>query len=153
MRKHLGALFVLPLLLGALLAGVKWKQMHPTPTQLDLQERAHLRKATRVEIWNPTYRGQVPINEFKEALNEFYLLKGDNTKLKNATIPAQQSIFIIKGGDSVGKEELAMIGVSPLGYYISFGNFDSHRTRIDRSLRPATQRRFKKLIEENMSTN
>ena len=50
MNKRLGALFVLPLLLGVLLGGIKWKQLHPTPTQFDLQERAHLIKARRVEL-------------------------------------------------------------------------------------------------------
>lgn len=57
----------LPLLLGALLGGAKWKQMHPTPTKLDLQARAHSREARIVELVEAVNCGRCPLVHSKRA--------------------------------------------------------------------------------------
>lgn len=146
-------MLALPLVLGVLLGAAKWKQLHPTPTPLDLQERALLRKAVKVEIWNPTHRGQVPIDEFKKALDDFYLIEDDASRAPfNPTgTPPDQIAFavMLKSSDNTSKA-VAMIAVSPLGYYDTIRDFGSQRPRFARSLHPVTQRRFKKLIEENL---
>ena len=72
-------LLVLPLLLGALLGGAKWKQMHPTPTRFDLQERAFLREAKFVDVNVEGKKIDLPSDEFKATLDDFYLIDlGDN---------------------------------------------------------------------------
>ncbi len=147
-------LLALPLVLAALIGGAKWKQMHPIATKLDLQERAILSKAEKVEIWNPTYRGQVPVAEFKEALGDFYLIEDDASRARfNSTeTPPDQIAFavMLKSSDNTSKA-VAMIGVFPLGYYDTLRNAGSARPRFARSLHPVTQRRLQKLVEENIS--
>ncbi len=140
-------LLMLPLLLGAVIGVAKWKQLHPTPTKLDLQERALLSKAAKVEIWNPTYAGQIPVEEFKETLNEFYLIENDVSDVT----PPDQIVFMVMlhPSDHVSKS-VAMIGVSPIGYYV-LRDTNSQRPLSVRSLHPVTRRRLEKLIEENIS--
>ena len=143
------ALLLIPLVLGALIGGAKWKQLHPTPTQFDLQERALLSKAAKVGIWNPTHRGQVPVDEFKETLDEFYLIEDDGS---DVTPPDQIVFMVMLHSSDDASKSVAMIGVSPLGYYV-LRDTDSQRPLSVRSLHPVTRRRLEKLIEENISIN
>ena len=75
-RKFLrwGVLLLLPLALGTSLGGVKWKQLHPTPTQLDLQERNFLRKAKFLDVYVGGQKIKLSPNEFKTTLDDFYLI-------------------------------------------------------------------------------
>ena len=96
-------LFTLPLVLGALVGGAKWKQMHPAPTQFDLQERVRLMKAKRVELYVNGGKTSLPIGEFKVALNEFFLIELKNTDqlvrvgstLKVLQVPASSIVIIV----------------------------------------------------------
>lgn len=148
------ALLSLPLALGALLGGVKWKQLHPTPTRLDLQERAFLGKVEKVEIQNNTYHGEIPVREFKESLNDFYLIDDNKSKPNSVVTPYGQTIFVVTVKPSANVDRSwIMIGISPVGYYQTLHNFSPQQTRSFWPLHPVTQRRLKKLAEENMSAH
>ena len=148
-------LLALPLVLGALLVGAKWKQSHPTPTKLDLQERALLRKTVKVEIWNPDYRAQIPVAEFKEALSDFYLIEDDpsRTQANLAVIPPDQiALFMMLRSSDTPSKAVAIIGVSPFGYYDTIRDSGSQRPRVVRSLHLITQRRLYELVAKYRPT-
>lgn len=152
-----GKLVLLPLAFGALIGGIgsiRWKQLHPAPTMLDLQERSLLSEAVDVKIYNPTYCGQVPVDDFRNALDDFYLPQDDEAKFTDVAPPRQFFFVVTFNRDPNQSESGAVIGVSPLGYYRVLlrehvGRIS--RTGITRPLPPVTRRRFEKLLEESVN--
>ena len=145
-------LLALPLVLGALLGGAKWKQLHPTPTQFDLQERAHLREAKIVELVHGSQVLSLPVDAFKERLNDFYLL-GPVTQSNLPTgasgpvfIPRRYTIRVRKGKGRDEYPYLAEIYLSDassyIGKYPHKAGFEQHEAR----LHPLTERRLRDLI-------
>ena len=145
-------LLALPLLLGALLGGAKWKQMHPTLTQRDLQERAYLEKAVKVEILGTTRRGEIPIGEFKKALDDFYLLDANANPVRAASTASKAPRFMLMplkevvGGRRGELYTMAMIGVASPGTYFSWDGYILGQTLARYSLHPVTQRRLEELV-------
>lgn len=77
MKRKLATL-ALPLLLAALMLGVKWRAEHPTPTKEDLEVRALLKKPppTKVSyrLWSSRYRSKmVSKQEFTKLMDNLYL--------------------------------------------------------------------------------
>ena len=150
------SLLLLPLLLAALLGGVKWKQMHPTPTPLDLQERARLMEAKSVEVDADGRKFVLPTKEFKETLANFYLLEPKVRDVFSATAPyptlAQRRFrrwIIISVKDSKPLPLLAEIHLeSPTSYQGDFSGMERHPTSSGTigSLHPVTQLRLSELI-------
>ncbi len=147
---HRGAFVLLPLLLGALLGGVKWKQLHPTPTQFDLQERAHLREAKIVELVNGGKSVSIPIDEFKATLDEFYLLKrgreADELGTFSGSVPIPRGYAIRLRKSYREPHYLAQIHLSSPAYYT--GTY-LHKSGIEEraaKLHPVTERRLREFI-------
>ncbi len=64
------AYLALPLLLCALVWGVKWRADHPTPTKLDLEVRALMLKASQVEVGLTRHRINPNSRSLKAALSK-----------------------------------------------------------------------------------
>ena len=138
-------LLALPLVLGALLGGAKWKQMHPTATKLDLQERAHLRGA---KIVNLVYKGNyisIPVNEFKTTLDDFYLMNGF-LNYSSSRIPATQTMMIVRR-DKDQSQPLAEIDLDVPASYMAL---KQNRTGSAVALHPITERRLRELVAKHL---
>ena len=157
---HQGALVLLPLLVGALLGGVKWKQLHPTPTQLDLQERARLMKAKRVELRMDGHTVVLPVDEFKATLKDFYLvelkptheimLMGSRYRVITAPIVSLSIVKYPNPCMSLAEIELANPNFY-MGHKTKNGCGDQlNSTQIVKSLHPVTLRRLNELIAKHL---
>ena len=146
-------LLAAPLLLGATLGGVKWKQMHPTPTQRDLQERVHLLGSKKVILIINNQRILLPKAEFDATLTKLYLLDIEEFDAKR---PAQSlSMLRVKPFSktkiivSQGRYKpppLAEIGLDATIPYITRYNLHSGALIEVTALHPVTVRRLRELI-------
>lgn len=72
------AWWALPLMLGGLMWGVKWRADHPTPTKADLRLRALLSKSSQIDVdysqFNQKkYRVKLSNEELKSFVDCFYI--------------------------------------------------------------------------------
>lgn len=137
-------LLALPLLLGALIGGAKWKQLHPTATQRDLAERAHLRKAVLVNMSVDGKYVPIPLDEWKQILDDFYLMKSrdlNGTSWKKATIIAR-----------LDKDKSAPLGTVEISLDTHYSGYYSATTMSHSvALHPATERRLRELVAKYQS--
>lgn len=147
-------MLALPLVLSVLLGAAKWKQMHPTATMIDLQERALLReRGLTIIVFDRDYngyRGEIPLDEFRKVLDDFYLLDDEisDEKINNPMLPGQIGLEVRLKPDGDAGASRVRIGVSPSGYYLQ--NFNSQRPQFSHSLHPTTQHRLKELMDQKM---
>ncbi len=145
---RIGALLLLPLALGALLGGVKWKQLHPTPTFTDLQERARLSKA---KIVNLVYKGNyipIPIDEFKATLNDFYLMDKNSSNYFSSFSASTTQTTIVVRKDEYQSLRLAEI---ELNYPASYLVLKKNGMGSAVPLHPVTVRRLNELVANHTS--
>lgn len=150
-------LLALPLVLGVLLSAAKWKQMHPTATQRDLAERAHMREATIVDVVVGGRSLSLPVDAFKASLDDFYLLGASQSSTlpigvipRSAFVPPptfierQYTIRVRKNRRE--SPYLAEIYLSPnssyVGKYLTKTGIEQHEAR----LHPATERRLREFL-------
>lgn len=134
-------MLALPLVLGVLLGAAKWKQMHPTATQSDLAERAHLREA---KVVNLVYKGNyipIPVDEFKATLDEFYLMD-KFPSYSSPQIPATQTTIVVRK-DKDKSQPLAEISLDVPASYLAVkpNGFGSAAP-----LHPITERRLRDFV-------
>lgn len=144
-------MLALPLVLGVLLGAAKWKQLHPTATQFDLTERAHMRKA---KIVNLVYKGNyisIPVDEFKATLDEFYLMDKSSSRafLSSSQIPATQTTIVIRKD----KDKSMPLAEIDLDAPVSYLTFTQNGTGPVVPLHPVTVRRLRELIAKYASSN
>lgn len=143
-------MLALPLVLGVLLGAAKWKQLHPTATQRDLVERAHMREAKMVELVNGRKSVLLPVDEFKATLNDFYLLKKDRgtdalgTFSGPVPIPRGYAIRVLKSQRE--PHYLAQIHLSSPAYYTGTYLHKSGVEERTAKLHPVTERRLRELV-------
>ncbi len=87
--KRLFAWLALPLVLGALMLGAKWRADHPTPTKEDLELRALILQSSSIEVLHKPhyyqkirpYKSILSTQELKPLSDSFFVLSKE-TKLK-----------------------------------------------------------------------
>ncbi len=134
-------MLALPLVLGVLLGAAKWKQMHPTETQLDLQERAILQSATVATAHGNGYTVSIPINEFKATINDFYFLDNNPDSMPGGYVP----ILTI---EKVDGESRTVIGKFEIGRDTPYASYKSANSKspFRQGIHPVTSRRLKVLM-------
>ena len=158
LKRHSRLLLLFPLLLGAIIGGVKWKQMHPTPTQFDLQERAFLSKAKFVDVHVEGKKVNIASDEFKDALDNFYLIDLGNDWPSLLSNPRQSAgpDVVIRACDERDNEWSPFAEIH-LGSGIPYGasynerpNAPQRKGPIFAKLHPVTERRFRELVAKHL---
>ncbi len=159
-RFRLASLLLIPLILVALLGGVQWKRLHPTPTSMDLWHRAQLREATSVEVDVDGRKISLPVSEFKATLNDFFLLDFSNansTPFPGAVQIPWSHVTITAWKDRRFHVPLAELRMdAPTSYLTNYPqkgrNGEVALIQMMASLHPVTQRRLRELIAKHLPT-
>ena len=155
-------LCVVPLLLGAVLGVVKWKQMHPTPTARDLGERAFLKQAEAVTVFCYGHEVAVPRREFDAALDEFYLIDLQNRKwifmgARNANSLKFRGGCVIRAATAVPRDQTVPFAEIDFGSPASYtakhappGELVQTQALMLAQLHPTTERRLRALVARHL---
>ena len=131
----------LAITMSAGVVAARWRQLHPPPTSRDLAERARLRGAETVSLSVDGRYAQIPVEEFKATLDDFYFFEGAPA----ASIPpwkARIMLTIWKNGYE--SPPLAEFRIGPRSTYVSF----PHGAQEFKSLHPTTEKRVKALVDK-----
>lgn len=150
-------LLALPLVLGALLGAAKWKQLHPAPTQFDLQERAFLRNSKIVRVTVEGKGVELPSAEFKATLDDFYLTDaGDDLMLALAKSSARkrqnEPAIDIKVAYEINNESAPFAGIrlDSISFYnanrVTRGRTSQQQKTVVALIHPVTERRLRELV-------
>lgn len=149
-------MLALPLVLGALLGAAKWKQLHPTATPFDLQERRVLRQAKIVNVMIRGKTFSVPTAEFKAILNDFYLLDFNaidpSVVADPIIIPFSQTKIVVRK-DKSSSLPLAEIGLNSPSRYLCKREEHAGDVKYAATLHPTTERRLHELVTKYSPVN